>query len=80
MAEWYKTRDGLQAVVFATDQTKRRCYIGAYLSEDQWYPTSWCRNGRWHDKPGYKRGLDLMMEKHDTTFGKSEGPPPTTAD
>jgi hypothetical protein len=80
LAEWYKTRDGLQAVVFATDATKKRCYVGAYQSGDKWYPTDWCKGGRWHDKPGYKRGLDLMMENNAPTISQGQGPTPTTTD
>lgn len=79
MTQWYKTRDGAPAVVFATDLTQKRCYIGAYQAGDKWYPTSWCKNGRWHDKPGYKRGLDLDM-KNETTVSEGQGPPTPTAD
>lgn len=79
MAEWYKTKDGGQAIVFATDTTKKRCYIGAYLSDGNWYPTTWCKGGRWHDKPGYKRGLDLDMENNAPTISQGQGPtPPAT--
>jgi hypothetical protein len=66
-AQWFKTRDGLSAVIFATDFEKLRCYIGAYQSGNEWYPTTWCKGGRWHDTPGYKRGLDLMMENNETS-------------
>jgi hypothetical protein len=72
-AVWHKTRDGLQAVVFATDHTKLRCYIGAYFSGGDWYPTTWCKDGRWHDQKGYKRGLDLVLETDAPTISEGKG-------
>lgn len=62
MSQWYRTRSGLSAVIFATDVDKERPYIGAYLSDGEWYPTTWKRGGVWHPEPGHPRGLDLMMD------------------
>jgi hypothetical protein len=70
-ATWHKTRDNLPAVIFATDLTKKRCYIGAYQSGEEWYPTTWCNDGRWHEDLGHPRGIDLMLGEHETTVGKS---------
>lgn len=61
-ANWYKTRSGLPAVVFATDHDKERPFIGAYMTDNQWFPTTWRANGMWHPEPGHPRGIDLMMD------------------
>ena len=58
-----KTRDGGNAVVFNTVEGARRCYIGAYSTGEKWIPCDWLRDGRWHDKLGYPRGLDLILPK-----------------
>lgn len=63
MSEKFKTRDGGDAVVFATMVDSDRPYIGAYWTSEEWIPTTWKRDGTWHKKPGYKRGLDLIINE-----------------
>lgn len=66
-----QTRDGGMAVIMSTDATNKRCYIGAYFTGDQWIPTTWLQDGRWHDKLGHPRGLDLHIPKdNETTISK----------
>lgn len=76
MSKRFKTRDKGDAIIFATTQDAPRPYVGAYWTGEEWIPTSWKIDGRWHDKPGYKRGLDLVL--HETTVSQGQGPETTT--
>lgn len=60
-AQWYKTRAGSDAVVFATNLLSDRPYLGAWCEGENWYPASWGKNGSYDGRPGHPRALDLMM-------------------
>jgi hypothetical protein len=59
----FKTRDGGEVIIFGTNDDARRCYIGVYYTGERWIPCDWLKDGRWHDKLGYPRGLDIIFPK-----------------
>lgn len=58
---WFKTKDGGEAIVFATDHNWPRPFLGAYHTGTRWIPCDWMKDGRWHKELGHPRGLDLVM-------------------
>ena len=71
MTQKVKTRAGGDAIIFGTNKLADRPYIGAYWTGEEWVPTTWKSDGRWSEKPGYPRGLDIIL--NEATFSEIKG-------
>ena len=74
----YRTRDGREVRIYATDGKDEWPVHGAVWNEDGWHPVTWMRDGRWSHqdtltdlievKPRIKREVWVNVYRHDDGY------------
>jgi len=59
----YRTRDGREVRIYATDGNAPYCIHGAVLNEDGWTAEGWLSNGKWDRTDNVPLNSDLIEVK-----------------